>query len=62
MKSDADDLEKLCAIFDLNDGEQSLIKTAGIGQGLLIAGDMRVFADVDIEPNVLKLCQMGGGK
>ena len=40
MKSDATDLQKICSLFHLNDGEQTLIKNSGVGQGLLIAGDM----------------------
>ncbi|MBQ6334852.1 MAG: hypothetical protein IJI46_07290 [Erysipelotrichaceae bacterium] len=62
MKSDATDLQKICNLFQLNDGEQTLIKNSGVGQGLLIAGDMRVYANIEIEPEVLQLCQAGGGK
>ena len=62
MKSDATDLQKICSLFQLNDGEQTLIKNSGVGQGLLIAGDMRVYANIEIEPEVLQLCQAGGGK
>ena len=62
MKSDASDLEKLVSLFALNDGECNLIKVAPRGHGLLMAGDMRVFASVEIEPGVIKLCQAGGGK
>lgn len=62
MKSDGTDLEKITRLFVLNDGEHDLIKMATRGQGLLIAGDMRVFANIEIEKNVLKLCESGGGK
>ena len=62
MKTDGTDLEKITNLFILNDGEHDLIKMATRGQGLLIAGDMRVFANIEIEPGVLKLCQAGGGK
>lgn len=62
MKSDATDLQKLSNLFNLNEGEQLRIKDAGVGQGLLIAGDMRVFSNIEIEPGVLRLCQLGGGQ
>ena len=62
MKSDATDLMKLAELFDLNEGEQQRIKDAGVGQGLLIAGDMRVFSNIAIEDGVLSLCQIGGGR
>ena len=53
---------KLAELFDLNEGEQQRIKDAGVGQGLLIAGDMRVFSNIAIEDGVLSLCQLGGGR
>ena len=62
MKTDGNDLEKIADLYAFNDGEYNLIKHAQRGQGLLVAGDMRVFANIMIEPNVLKLCQAGGGK
>ena len=62
MKSDATDLQKIGSLFQLNEGEQTLIKNSGVGQGLLIAGDMRVYANIEIEPEILRLCQAGGGK
>lgn len=61
MKSEATDLQKLSGLFNLNQGEQELIRSASVGHGLIIAGDTRVFAEIDIEPGVLRLCQMGGG-
>lgn len=62
MKTDGTDLEKIANLYKLNDGEHDLIKMATRGQGLLVAGDMRVFANIEIEKNVLKLCESGGGK
>lgn len=62
MKTDGNDLEKIASLYSFNDGEYNLIKHAQRGQGLLVAGDMRVFANIMIEPNVLKLCQAGGGR
>ncbi|MDO4500676.1 MAG: DUF87 domain-containing protein [Erysipelotrichaceae bacterium] len=62
MKSDATDLQKLSDLFNLNEGETQRIKDAGVGQGLLIAGDMRVFSNIEIELSVLRLAQLGGGK
>ena len=61
MKSDSTVLLKMSYLFNLNAGEEAMIKTSGRGQGLLIAGDMKVYASVQIEPGVLELCQAGGG-
>lgn len=62
MKANGTDLQKLTNLFLLNEGEQERIKNAGIGQGLLMAGDMRVFANVRLNDTVLEICKQGGGR
>lgn len=61
MKADGSDLQRITNLFVLNDEENATISRAQRGEGLLIAGDMKVFAKVQIEPSVLALCSLGGG-
>lgn len=61
MKADGSDLQRIKNLFVLNDEEEMKIQQAQRGEGLLIAGDMKVIAQVEIEPSVLALCSLGGG-
>jgi hypothetical protein len=45
------DLEVLTRLFTLSEEEQSKLSNAKIGEGLLIAGNRRVWMTVDIAPH-----------
>lgn len=61
MRQRSTDLEKLRKLFSISQGEENKIEKAGRGEGLLMVGDIRLFASVEVAPKILNLIERTGG-
>lgn len=62
MGTDGKNLEELAKLMDLTEAEQEMLVKKKRGHGLLIAGNKRVHAQVELSEHELEIFGKGGGK
>ncbi|QVK19763.1 ATP-binding protein (plasmid) [Mycoplasmatota bacterium] len=61
MKLGEVDRKKISELMNLTEGEEQLIATSGRGQALVIAGNKKVYLNIDVREDELTLMGAGGG-